>query len=290
VPFQWQPRRPALGIFGNLFTFIAVPFERYIVTAIRRAQDRISDPDIAAEADAFLRQEAQHANAHRKHMQSLIGQYPALEECYDRACKSYDELLSRESLEFNLAYIANLEATFTPVFKVVLDHRESLFEGADTAVTSMLTWHFVEEIEHRSSGLVVCNHVAGSRTFRTRHIRSTFRHVKSLSVMAADAFDAHVPERDRLVSAREVVASSRAALGDRVPRLRPKQSAGAEYPAVFEDVSTAEIGVMIGRLALSQLPFHDPARQPLPQWASVWMREYEKGTDMAAYAGGLGAG
>ena len=66
VPFMWQPANPNFGLFCNAFTFIAVPFERYIVSAVRKAADRLNeDPEIAAEADAFLRQEAQHAAAHQ---------------------------------------------------------------------------------------------------------------------------------------------------------------------------------------------------------------------------------
>jgi predicted metal-dependent hydrolase len=73
VPFMWQPANPNFGLFCNAFTFIAVPFERYIVSVVRRAADRLNDnPDIAAEAEAFLRQEAQHAAAHRKHMMALV--------------------------------------------------------------------------------------------------------------------------------------------------------------------------------------------------------------------------
>jgi predicted metal-dependent hydrolase len=80
VPFMWQPANPDFGLFCNAFTFIAVPFERYIVAAVREAADQLdTDPDVAAEADAFLRQEAQHAAAHRKHMLALVARYPELE-------------------------------------------------------------------------------------------------------------------------------------------------------------------------------------------------------------------
>ena len=71
VPFQWQPANPTFGIFGNVFTFLAIAFERYIVSAVRKAQDKLSeDPEVASEADAFLRQEAQHAAAHREWRQA----------------------------------------------------------------------------------------------------------------------------------------------------------------------------------------------------------------------------
>jgi predicted metal-dependent hydrolase len=65
VPFMWQPNNPNFGLFCN-------------------AQDRLEeDPEIASEADAFLRQEAQHAAAHRKHMIALTARYPELERCYE---------------------------------------------------------------------------------------------------------------------------------------------------------------------------------------------------------------
>ena len=94
VPFLWQPANPNFGIFCNAFTFIAVPFEKYIISSLRQAQDRLAEnPDVAAEAEAFLRQEAQHAAAHRKHMLALIERYPALEQCYQDTVESYDDLI-----------------------------------------------------------------------------------------------------------------------------------------------------------------------------------------------------
>ena len=153
VPFLWQPTNPNFSNFCNAFTFIAVPFEKYIISAVRKAQAEFDkDPVIAAEAQAFLRQEAQHAAAHRKHMLALVERYPALEKCYEDAVNAYDELIEQHPAEFHWAYIANLEATFTPLFKLVLDNRDALFGNGDQRVASLMMWHFVEEIEHRSSG------------------------------------------------------------------------------------------------------------------------------------------
>ena len=174
VPFNWQPANPDFGLFCNAFTFIAVPFERYIVSAVRMAQDKLNeDPEVAAEADAFLRQEAQHAAAHRKHMIALVQRYPELEQCYEDACTAYDKLIDEQPIEFHAAYIANLEATFTPLFKVILDNRDSLFGGGDRRVASLMMWHFVEEIEHRSSGLMLCRHVNPSPWYRVKHFGAT---------------------------------------------------------------------------------------------------------------------
>src|SRR5262245_34428847 len=92
VPFQWQPANPRFGLFGNTFTFLAIAFERYIVSATRQAMPRITDPAVAEEADAFLRQEAQHARAHRLHANAMIAQSPGLEETFAATNGAYDAL------------------------------------------------------------------------------------------------------------------------------------------------------------------------------------------------------
>ena len=108
---MWQPANPNFGQFCHAFTFIAVPFERYIVAAARKAADRLNqDPDVASEAEAFLRQAAQHAAAHRKHVIALVARHPELEQCYEEACRAYDQLIDEQPIEFHAAYIANLEA------------------------------------------------------------------------------------------------------------------------------------------------------------------------------------
>jgi len=286
VPFMWQPDNPNFGLFCNAFTFIAVPFERYIVNVVRQAHDKLQeDPDVAAEAEAFLRQEAQHASAHRKHMIALVQRYPELEQCYEDACRAYDLLLEEQPIEFHAAYIANLEATFTPLFKVILDNRDSLFGAGDQRVASLMMWHFVEEIEHRSSGLILCRHLNPNPWYRTKHIRDTFRHVGAVSGSIAKVFDEVVPFEDRGASARELLSISllygEFTFRGRGGRRRRARRGGP--PTLFGDVPTRQLFAMVWRLLLSQAPHHDPADQPLPDWADTWMREYEHGSDMTKF-------
>ncbi len=280
VPFMWQPANPHFAIFCNAFTFIAVPFEKYIIAALRQAQDRLnSDPDVAEEAEAFLRQEAQHAAAHRKHMIALIEQYPGLEQCYEQTVASFNELIDSHPLEFHAAYIANLEATFTPMFKVILDHRDSLFAGGDGRVASLMMWHFVEEIEHRSSGLLLYRNLMPDPWYRVKRIRQTFHHVGTIAATVAKAFDQHIPFDDRGASAEQVMAS---ALRNEFTYRMHKRSGPRP---VFHAVPTVRLLRMLWGLACSQTPHHDPANQPLPDWADTWMREYDRGTDMTTFYG-----
>jgi predicted metal-dependent hydrolase len=288
VPFMWQPVNPNFGIFCNAFTFIAVPFEKYIISALRSASGRLGeDAGIAAEAEAFLRQEAQHAAAHRKHMLSLIDRYPALEECYDATVASFEALIRQHPVEFHAAYIANLEATFTPLFKVFLDNRDSLFGGGDSRVASLMMWHFVEEIEHRSSGLILYRYLCPDPWYRVKHIRHTFAHIGDITGVIIKAFDEHIPLEDRRVSAVELMSSGFLTdeLKLRGPGGRRRRARIAGPPSIFHAVPTRDLFRMLWRLLLSQSPHHDPAAQPLPEWADTWMREYDRGTDMTAFFG-----
>jgi hypothetical protein len=196
VPFMWQPANPNFGLFCNAFTFIAVPFERYIVNAVRKAQDKLNeDPDVAAEAD------------------------------------------------------------------------------------------FVEEIEHRSSGMRLCQHINPNPWYRVRHIRVTFNHVGKLSHSVAKTFDEVVPFDDRGVSAQQLMSNSMlfSEFKYRLPGGNRRRARRNGPRTLFHAVPTSELVTMVWRLALSQTPHHDPADQPLPDWADTWMREYERGNDMTAF-------
>ncbi|MEB4208041.1 metal-dependent hydrolase [Mycobacterium sp. 94-17] len=287
IPFLWQPAHPNFSMFCDVFTFIAVPFEKYIIAALRQAQDRLAeDAGVAAEAEAFLRQEAQHAAAHRKHMKALIAKYPGLEQCHADATSTYERLIAQHPVEFHAAYVANLEATFTPLFKVILDNRETLFGGGDPRVASLMAWHFVEEIEHRSSGLILNNHINRDPWYRVKLMRQTFKHVGEMTDAIAKRIDEVVPFEDRRVSATELLSGG---LVSRELKARfsfgRRQRRDSNLPTLFDNIPAKDLAKMAWRLMLSQTPGHDPADQPLPAWADVWMRSYDEGTDMRTFFG-----
>ena len=292
VPFLWQPAHPNFSMFCNVFTFSAVPFEKYIIAALRKAQDRLAeDAGVAAEAEAFLRQEAQHAAAHRKHMTALIAKYPGLEQCYVDATAAYDDLVEQRPVEFHVAYVANLEATFTPLFKVILDNRDSLFGGGDSRVASLMAWHFVEEIEHRSSGLILNNYINPDPWYRVKLIRKTFKHVGATTEAIGRRIDEVVPYEDRMTSAEELLSGGLTSRELKVRlRIGRRRNQASAVPTLFDDVPSMDLAKMVWRLLLSQTPRHDPANQPLPAWADAWMQAYEDGADMRSFFGTASAG
>lgn len=259
--FIWNPERPAFSVMMNQISFFVIGFEKYICKAIRAAEPLITDPAVAREAALFFEQEAVHAVAHRKHTRALIDQYPGLQHALDRTISMYDELFDEMPLEFALAYGGGLESVFTPFFKMILDNREVLYGGGDSRVSSLFLWHFCEEIEHRSSALMVYDHVVGRYWYRVRNFRRFVRHAHSIADMLREEFIKHVPG----VSAEYFDADPFAA----VPRL---------------DKIRSILGIID-----SQMPWHNPENQPLPAYYQEWLSLWEAGADVTNIYG-KGAG
>lgn len=281
VPWQWNPGNPGFSFFMNATSIIAVCFEQMIVAAITEAKPLITDPAVAAEATAFLRQEAQHSASHRKHVNALIKHYPGLQDTLDAAMACYDELTATKSIQFRLAYIADLEATFTPSFKLMLDNESTLFRPGDERVASLFLWHFVEEVEHRSSALVIFDAVVGQPWYRLRMVPAVVRHLLKVLDVIADGVNAHVPEPDREVDARTLLPlfGLRSALRQRVPIGQPEPCP----PAAFSSVPLREKMIAGWRVLLSQTPFHDPADEPLPAFADEWFTRWGRGDDVTRW-------
>jgi predicted metal-dependent hydrolase len=266
---------------ANAVGVLAIAFEKFIVAQVREAKPLITDPEPAEEAEAFLRQEAQHARAHRMHAQALVSQYPGLQQTIDEAVASFDHLRATRPLKFQLAYTADLEATFTPIFKLMLDHEDVLFRPGDQRVASLFVWHFVEEVEHRSSALLIYNAVIGEPWYRLRVAPAVFRHVLGVYGGILRSFNEHVPEADRLVDAERVApaATWKREFGSRVPVLRRRLAARGER-ALFEAATVKELLATGVRLVASQLPRHQPEHQPVPQLAGEWLDRYDEGENM----------
>ncbi|WP_460354489.1 metal-dependent hydrolase [Mycobacterium sp. ZZG] len=271
VPFNWQPHRPAFGMQCNLISFFAPGFEKFIVDATREAIPLMRSPADVEEAEAYLRQEAQHSAAHASHLRALIKRWPGLQATRDAVVESYDRLTATKPLAWRLAYAAIVEATFTPYFKVFLDHEDKLFRPGDDRVASLFLWHFVEEIEHRSSALIVYNAVHDSYLYRLQAVPGVVRHLAEILAIPSQGFQAHVPAED----------------GGDLGRLMPK---GLSYHAIRESLAAArevnktptyagvprrELAAMLLGLVRSQAPGHDPERETLPSFAARWLRRYD---------------
>ena len=287
VPFIWQPQRPALAMLCNVMTIFAPAFEKFIVDATRQAIPLIRNPEQAKEANAFLRQEAQHSAAHMSHFRALVGSWPGLQATMNEVVASFDHLTATKPLAWRLGYIAVIEATFTPYFKVFLDHEGKLFEPGDERVASLFLWHFVEEIEHRSSALMVYDAVHGSYLYRLKTIGGVVKHLNELLGIISRGFAEHVPDVDggRYAALIPAGLSLRAFRSSR----RAARTLSEKGQSTYSGVPKRELLAMLAGLVRSQGPSHDPASEKLPVFAGRWFNMYDEAPESAARWYSIGA-
>lgn len=278
VPFLWNETNPAFSSMANAVSFLAIAFEKMIGSMIPEAMPLIRDPAVAEEAAAFVRQEGQHSMAHRQHAKGLIKAYPALRETLDEVIAAFDDMTANKPLKYRLAYTADLEATFTPVFKLMLDHDDTLFAPGDDRVASLFLWHFVEEVEHRSSALIIYDEVVGDPWYRMWVAPSIFKHVWAVVRLAAEGFNKHVPLADRKVDALSTFGGHR-----RKRQLLQRLSVGNGHGPVanaFGHLPIREQLIALSGIVRSQLPNHNPAHENLPALAGEWFDRYDAGHDV----------
>lgn len=280
VPFIWNEDNPAFSSMANAVSFLAIAFEKMIGSMIPEVMPLITDPVVAEEADAFVRQEGQHAMAHRQHAKGLIKSYPGLKETLAEVIAAFDDLTANTPLKYRMAYTADLEATFTPVFKLMLDNDATLFAPGDDRVASLFLWHFVEEVEHRSSALIIYDAVVDDPWYRMRVLPSIVKHVLDVIQIACKGFNKHVPVQDRQVDSMSMFARYRRRqnLLRRLPFGRPADN--GTMPRAFAHLSLREQLVALSGVVRSQLPNHNPAHEKLPVLAGQWFDRYDAGYDV----------
>lgn len=257
VEFIWNPDNPHFSIMMNTVSFFAIALERYFCKVIREADSRIKDPAVREEARLFVAQEGAHSLAHRKHVAALIDRYPGLQEALDGLTAHFDKLYERKELAYHLGYAGGLEGIFTPSFKLLLDNRNVLFARGDARVASLFVWHFCEEIEHRSSALMIYDEAVGSYWYRIKNFLSYMRHVKEGMELVQQKFKQHVPG---------------------IPQEWYSQQAGIKLP--LRDRFNAFVGIV-----LAQLPGHNPENQIVPLYYREWLQCEEDGKDLTRIIG-----
>jgi len=257
VRFQWNPGNPWCGNLFNIITFIGPAFERYFIRVVGEATPRIKDGRIRREAKLFCQQEGQHAIHHVAHLRLLNERYPGLDEVQQRIIDSYDALHERNSLEFNLSYMASLEMLFTPFAIFGVRNVEKLFGDSDPRIASFMLWHLVEEFEHRRCAADIYDDVVGDYWLRIRNLPAMARHLNEVGAIAIEGMRRFVPSSDNPIA--------HDALGE-----------------LFRG-TTGRLALVQGILA-TLLPTHDAGADAEPGWITMWLHDAAAGrADMTLY-------
>jgi predicted metal-dependent hydrolase len=213
----WNPRRPELSHMLNAFQ-LALPYlEPYFIDAIKEALPRIADPRVAAEAAAFCAQEANHARQHARYCRALRPRYPRLAE-YEKAIQqSLVRSRQKDPLEWRLAFAAGYEAITAQLSRWMFARSRYFFEGADPVFATLMTWHAVEEIEHRHVAFEVLQAVDAGYALRAKGLFAALGKTKAevlpvvTYMLEVDGYGGRLDSRARRFALRVELAGQLAA-------------------------------------------------------------------------------
>lgn len=231
----------------NASSLLMPYLEPFLIDAIREAIPKIENAELREEAKAYLGQEAHHFKQHRRFNDLLLaGGYERLREYEATLAADYAALRERP-LAFRLAYAAGFETMALAIGHMLVRDRVFFFADADRNVSSLVLWHFVEEVEHKRAAFDVYQAVVGSYAQRMRGLAyamwHTLRRTRQAYVMLLEA------------DGRWGTLRTRVAM-----KLLMARIAAHCLPRILEAV----------------LPWHDPARVADPPWIREWIELYER--------------
>ncbi len=162
---------PVATHFVNSLHMIFPDGEKYFIRSVKAFSDKISDPELQERVRAFINQEAQHMNAHKKIWDKLKEQSPAAElflKFYNFTSYDLIEPLTRKFFgdQFPLAVTAALEHYTAVMAEVALYDNGEILRDVPIEMKNMLLWHAAEEIEHKAVAYDVYEEVVGNYPIR----------------------------------------------------------------------------------------------------------------------------
>ncbi len=248
---HWNPARPEWSQVVNASSLLMPYLEPFLIDAVREAIPSITDPALREDARAYVGQEAHHFAQHRRLNDLLLARgrgYEGLREHERRLDADYDRL-RRRPLAFRLAYAAGFETMALAIGHLLVSQREYFFADADPSVSSLVLWHFVEELEHKTAAFDVYQHVVGRWPYRLYGLAWAMGHT--------------------LYRTRQAYVALLRADG-RWGRWRTRWA--------LKRLMTRIFGSLAPRLLESLAPWHDPRRVRDPDWMREWVALYERGT------------
>ena len=142
--------------------------EPYLIRAMRKAIDNISDEALKQDAKQFCGQEAQHYKQHAKLNDIIRGLAPelsGLKDIEDEMAADYKRFLATKSLKFNMAYSEGFEAATSSLALTYVKLQPPAAEGL-TEFQRLFAWHLTEELEHKTVTFDVYDHLYGAYFYR----------------------------------------------------------------------------------------------------------------------------
>lgn len=149
----------------NALSLVFPAGEQSFIDSVRHFRDQIDDPELSRQVRAFIAQEAFHSREHEALNDFLRRQGLPVDEVYAEVEKRIAETAKVTSPEARLAITCALEH-FTAIMARGLLESPDLLAGAPENIRMLMTWHAIEEMEHKAVAFDVFQKVSGSYRLR----------------------------------------------------------------------------------------------------------------------------
>ena len=175
TPIDWIPEQPFVSYFINEINMILPAGEFWFCRLYNKVLPQIQDEKLKHDVQAFIRQEAMHAQAHNSANKEYLSERQI---DIQRNLKLMDflfgKLLADQPLGlsipkplqhqwdlFRLGVVATVEHMTCVLGQYALYNTEWQKRGADPAMLDLVKWHGAEEIEHRTVAFDLYRHLGG---------------------------------------------------------------------------------------------------------------------------------
>jgi predicted metal-dependent hydrolase len=140
--------------------------EKFFVRSVAAVRDRITDPKLLADVDGFIGQEEMHGREHQVLNDRLAAHgYPTRGiDSYVRGLYWVRERI--QSKKINLAFTAALEHYTATLAELLLTDEDARRAVGEPGARDILTWHALEESEHKAVAFDVYKAMGGSELMR----------------------------------------------------------------------------------------------------------------------------
>src|SRR4051794_30623319 len=156
-------------VMSHVLTVLSSTFpegEKFFVRSVAAARDQITDPQLRADVDGFIGQEEMHGREHQVLNERLADYgYPTRGiDSYVRGLYWVRERI--QSKKVNLAFTAALEHYTATLAELVLTDEQARKDVGRSTARDILTWHALEESEHKAVAFDVYKALGGGELMR----------------------------------------------------------------------------------------------------------------------------
>jgi uncharacterized protein len=165
IPKHWLPGDEVVSSILNAYTILVPANEGFYVRTLKECLPRLKDDGLRERCMQFIHQEAQHGVAHMRYWANLEAQgyrFRTFEKNVDKLVFRVMEKIGPLWLRVSLvSCVEHINAYVAHEFL-----SQDVLAKADPRVSSLMEWHFAEEIEHRCVAFDLLRSVAPNYAVR----------------------------------------------------------------------------------------------------------------------------